>query len=201
VTYFATPDYLCVGSDEDYVRVPLNPVTATKVAMAFNGFLPTRRIVNAIFRSATRKLVSQTMPYGEQMRSTQWLLEHNAKIQKQLEGPPGELVAGHKKDVVLCRALWLDKNGRPWGADHHPCVAIYGWAQTIVNGVWTVWQGLNSSSHDNEYEDYSHGIRVLADAVYINNELYSFGELLVDSAYASFLSDEGTLPAARYPNT
>src|SRR5262249_53237320 len=42
------PDYLAIGSNDDYVRVPMNFYTATAVAREWGFVLPTSRIVDAI---------------------------------------------------------------------------------------------------------------------------------------------------------
>ena len=47
------PDYLAVGSDADFVRVPMTPQTAQRVADAFGCALPTRKIVDEVYRAAT----------------------------------------------------------------------------------------------------------------------------------------------------
>jgi len=131
-TFWATPDYLCIGDDDDYVRFPMNPLTAQKVADAYGGFLPTRRVVNAIFTRSDTKLVAKTLLAGNHMRSTRYVAEHNALIQAQLAGAsPGALVAGHKKDIILCQRLFSDAAGRPWDEGHSPRVAIYGWARRL----------------------------------------------------------------------
>ncbi|WP_289030850.1 hypothetical protein, partial [uncultured Algoriphagus sp.] len=39
VIYQAMPDYLAVGSNEDYCRIPMNPHTAQKLADLFGGSL------------------------------------------------------------------------------------------------------------------------------------------------------------------
>lgn len=190
-TIWVTPDYVCVGSDEDYVRFPLNPLTASRLGDAVSGFLPTRRIVNAIFEQAEVQLLAKPKAAGNQMRSTQYVLEHSQAIQTQLEGArPGALVAGHKKDVVLCRALF--------DGHHDDRVAIYGWAQAIEDKKWKVWQGLNALSHDNKYEDYSHGIRLVASALMVNGDPHNYEEVITDPGLASIISDEGALKAARY---
>jgi len=201
-TYWVTPDYLCIGSDDDYVRVPMTPGTAQRIADAFGAYLPTRRMVNSIFSQADVKLVAKPQGASKSMRSTQVFLNINKQIEEQLSvlsSPLGSLVAGHKKDVVICKGLWLNKEGHKWGPEHIPCVAIYGWAQVIHNGVWVVWQGLNSSSHDTSYEDYSHGVRLVSAVVLVDGVAYDFAEILVTSTWATFLSDEGMLPSARYP--
>lgn len=202
--YWVTPDYLCVGDDDDYVRVPMTPITAQRIADAFGACLPTRRMVNTIFAQADVKLPARPQGASKAMRSTQVFVNINKDIEGQRQlllqsAPLGALVAGHKKDVVLCRGLWKNKEGQDWGPDHIPCVAIYGWAQTINNGVWVVWQGLNSSSHDASYEDYSHGVRLVSTSVLVDGAFYDLAEILVTSSWATFFSDEGVLPSARYP--
>lgn len=190
-TVWVTPDYLCIGTDEDYVRFPLNPLTASRIGDVVGGFLPTRRIVNAIFEQAEIQLLARPKVAGNQMRSTQYVLEHNQAIQAQLEEARlGALVAGHKKDVVLCRAIF--------DGHHDDRVAIYGWAQTIENKKWKVWQGLNALSHDNKYEDYSHGIRLVAANLTVNGDPHNYADVVTDPGLAGVLSDEGALKAARY---
>ncbi|MBD3226047.1 MAG: hypothetical protein GF313_15070 [Caldithrix sp.] len=41
VVYRVLPDYLCIGSDSDYYRVPMGPQTAQIIADTLNGILPT----------------------------------------------------------------------------------------------------------------------------------------------------------------
>ena len=41
-TFFAAPDYLAVGSDEDFFLTPLRPETAQRMADALGCSLPTR---------------------------------------------------------------------------------------------------------------------------------------------------------------
>ena len=202
IVFYVTPDYLCIGHDDDYLRVPLNPLSATRVANALSTVLPTRAMVNTIFEQADIRLLAQPLPYGPNMRMTSWVIDSNSRIQKQLAGiTPGNLVAGHKKDVVLARGLWFDKEGEPWPADHAPTVAIYGWAKTIRDGQWTIWQDLNTSSHDNKYEDYSHGIRLVSGTAIYNDEHVGIDEILADPINCTLLSDEGALPASQYPST
>src|SRR5436309_4946295 len=42
-TFYATPDYLAVGSDTDYFLVPISPRTGQRIADALNCSLPTRK--------------------------------------------------------------------------------------------------------------------------------------------------------------
>ena len=40
-TVFVMPDYLALGSDDDYLRIPMNLETATAIAAQFGFLLPT----------------------------------------------------------------------------------------------------------------------------------------------------------------
>ncbi len=59
IEYTVKSDYLCVGTELDYFRLPLAPLTAQKVADHFNCTLPTKRMVDQIWKSATTKLPPQ----------------------------------------------------------------------------------------------------------------------------------------------
>src|SRR5690349_3288160 len=59
ITLFVAPDYLAVGSDDDWFHVPLQPLTAQRLADRLDCLLPTPRIVDAIHRSARIRLPPQ----------------------------------------------------------------------------------------------------------------------------------------------
>ena len=48
--------------------------------------------------------------------------------------------------------------------------------------------------HGARYADYSHGIRLVSDIVYVNGVRRSMAEVLADPQLAGLLSDEGPLP-------
>src|SRR6185436_14487506 len=39
--YFVSPDYLSIGTDNDWARINITPLAAQKIADSFNCFLPT----------------------------------------------------------------------------------------------------------------------------------------------------------------
>ena len=59
--YYAMPDYLSIGSNDDFARIPLTPNSAQVIADSFHCFLPTRKIVNDIYKQASVKLEPQPM--------------------------------------------------------------------------------------------------------------------------------------------
>src|SRR5262249_49562897 len=94
------PDYLAVGSDTDFVGVPMRPEAAARIADAFGCGLPTRKVVDEVYKAATVKLEPQPMTKDRESVAT--FLKHHEIIEGQREGKKlGELVAGVKKDVVV----------------------------------------------------------------------------------------------------
>ena len=180
-TIFVMPEYLAIGSDSDFLRIPMNFHTATAVADRFGFVLPTRKIVDAIYNQSTFRFNPQPLPAGPQMTSTGYYRAHNTMIDQQSQSrgfPSGALIAGHKKDVVLSNRLRLNPDR----------IAIYGWHR----GTGAPIQPL-STVHGAGYADYSHGIRLIAGMAMIGGRLRSIYDLLQDSMLAGLLSDEGII--------
>lgn len=186
------PDYLAVGSDADFVRVPLTPMAACKVADAFGCLLPTRKIVDEIYRQAGLKLDPQ--PLTEQREAVATFVQHNTIIEQQRRGHAlGELIAGMKKDLVLTPRL-IDSPGR---------VAIYGWHKLDGNPIQPL-----TTVHISTYVDYSHGIRLISRDVVIDGKTMDVAEVLASPELSALLSDEGPMkigkiypPQATVPST
>ena len=56
-----SPDYLAIGTDRDFMLVPMRLRTALTVAMNFGFTLPTRKLVDAIYRQAPVHLQPQPL--------------------------------------------------------------------------------------------------------------------------------------------
>ena len=182
-TVWVMPDYLAIGSDDDYVRLPMNPISAQRIADHFGYSLPTPKIVDAIYEQATIVLKPQPLPPSPAMVSTEYYWRHQLAIEKTLDGRgKGSLVAGHKKDVVISNIL--DRRAKR--------VAIYGWHRLPKLPI----QPLSTAHHD-RYADYSHGIRLVANTAVINGEERPLVEVLKDPAAALALSYEGVLNKIR----
>jgi hypothetical protein len=178
---FVTPDYLAIGSQADFIRVPMDYHTASKVATQFGFILPTRRMVDAIYNQSENHFTPQPLLPGPQMRSTGYYQRHNQKILKQRYSRGitlGELVSGHKKDVVITNRL-RRKPGR---------IAIYGWHRPDGKPIQPL-----STVHGAGYADYSHGIRLVSEKVLVDGKLCSVYDILEDPELASLLSDEGPM--------
>ena len=189
LTYLVMSDYLCLGQDNDYVRMPMNPHTAQSIADQYDCTLPTRKMVNDIWKTSLNKLDPRPWgpPYNSDMEKTHRIGTHSNTIQAQLAGKDATaLTSGHKKDVVLTNRLNPKNPAKR--------VAIYGWIQSTGKPI----QDLNPSSHEDTYADYSHGIRLCSNDVIVNGNPMRMKDVFADSKLAPLVSDEGVLLFTRY---
>jgi len=108
--YWVSPDYVCVGSDSDYFLMPMAPATAQELADLLECTVPTRKMVDDIYRAAAVKLAPAPMPPSPDMTTLPVFRRHNEAVRSQRASflalhPLGALVAGHKKDVVVSRQI------------------------------------------------------------------------------------------------
>ena len=181
ITVCVLPDYLAVGSDTDFLYVPLGLKAALAVAARFGDVLPTPKLVDAIYAASPVKLVPEPLTASDAMRSTAYVLRHTELIdlQRALSRQPlGTLTSGDKKDLVLTDRLW-EAPGR---------VAIYGWQRASGRPIQPL-----STVHGERYADYSHGIRLVSRVVYVNGVARGMDDVLADSNLAPLLSREGRL--------
>jgi hypothetical protein len=68
--YWVLPDYLAVGSDRDFVRVPLNLLTVKKLSKRLDLSLPTTKMVDDIYAKARVKLRPRPLPPRRNVSST-----------------------------------------------------------------------------------------------------------------------------------
>ncbi|MDP2738286.1 MAG: hypothetical protein Q8O82_06155 [Pseudorhodobacter sp.] len=185
ITVCVTPDYLALGDDADFIRVPMGLPEAAKIADKLGFMLPTTRIVDAIYAQAGLRLAPRPMQAGPQMSSTGYFRQHNATIDGQTSSTGfhrGELIAGTKKDLVLSNRL-RSAPGQ---------VAIYGWHQPNGRPIQPL-----STVHQASYSDYSHGVRLVSQTAYLNGKAVALADLLEDPVYAWVISTEGPIPASR----
>ncbi len=181
ITICVTPDYLSVGNDRDFVRVPMGLAGAARVASEMGFLLPTTKMVDAIYRQAKVHVAPSPMTPGSQMSSTAYLVEHDhtvARQRAQISHEPAALTAGQKKDIVLTNRL-LSKPGR---------VAIYGWHR--INGKPI--QPL-STVHGASYADYSHGVRLVSRTAFVNGKQVSLSDIMQDRDLSRIVSGEGPI--------
>ena len=182
LTFEVMPDYLAIGSDEDFVRMPMNPYTAQAFCDAFGFVLPTRRMVNDIWTAATVRV--EPRPLTQEREAPATFLQHHGIIEEQLAGRGRRhLVAGIKKDVVVTTTLQERPNR----------VAIFGWHYLTGQPIQPLYSG-----HVDWYVDYSHGIRPVRRMMRVDGVAMPFEKIVGDSTLASLVSDEGPIPVPRY---
>lgn len=138
--YAIAPRTIAAGSRAEAVRT----------TRAMGCVLPTRAMVDAIWKAADCKIDPWTMARTERgaaMRSAETYASQEAKIQKALAA--WELLAGRRPILIdgLHKTVVQTTRGR---------VDVYGWHQ--LNGK-PIQEG--STSHNDAYGDYSEGIRLI----------------------------------------
>ena len=181
VIYEVMPDYLCIGSNDDFCRVPMGPVIAQKIANLFGAAMPTAKLVDDIYSKAGLKLapIPLAIPDADKVTPATFL-QHSNSIEVQRIGsglPLGTLVGGTKKDVVISNKI-VD----PARPGH---VVIYGWHE--LNGVPI--QPL-TNIHSASYVDYSHGIRLMNVELLVDSVTMNVKQMLTHSVWYKVLSNE-----------
>ena len=184
-TFYVTPDYLAVGTNADFFRTPMGPLTAQSIVDQMGCLLPTRKMVDAIWAASTVKLNPQPInPSTANIMSLHAFWEHHNMVESQRRGNPlGPMVAGIKKDVVITPRL-ITNPGR---------VAIYGWHYTTGSPIQPLYLG-----HIISYADYSHGIRPVQAWMHLDGVEVWVSDVLADPDLHVLLSDEGPLTRPRY---
>lgn len=179
VIYEVMPDYLAVGSNDDFCRIPMNPHTAQRIANLFGASLISAKISDHIYENAEVKLDPFFYkPVGRENESIEKFILHNEQIEKQIaeeNEKNGQLIAGIKKDVILSYHL----------KDLPEKVVIYGWHKLDGKPIQPVYNG-----HVDWYVDYSHGIRLMNNKVILDGEVVSVAQILSDPILFKLLSNE-----------
>ena len=180
--YYVLPDYLSIGSDKDFARIPLTPMTAQLIADSLHCFLPTRKMVDDIYKAAKVKL--EPVPMYAFRDSSVTMYQHNLIIEGHRKLKKG-LIAGIKKDVVISGKILRDPKPNR--------VAIYGWHKKDGIPIQPLYTG-----HVNWYVDYSHGIRLVYRTIYVNKKPMDYIDVLKDKTLRSLLCDEENCDFYKY---
>jgi hypothetical protein len=182
--FFVAPDYLSIGTEDDWARVCITPMAAQKIADSLSCFLPTRKMVDDIYKTAEIK--PEPIPIFAFRDSTPTMWHHHLIIEGQRQGRKG-LIAGIKKDVVISGKISRDaKQNR---------VAIYGWHKPDGKPIQSLYTG-----HVNWYVDYSHGIRLVYRKILVSKKWMDYAEVLKDPVLQKLLCDEAHCDFYRYPD-
>ena len=196
-TFFAVGDYLAIGEPGDYLRIPLTPRSAQRVADLFSVGLPTRKMVDAIWAAAPTKveLGGEVPNKGADLNQ---YLAHSRKMDDAIVRAGGmqagsllaggsplsggvRPVAGGMKDIVIAPNVPAGK------------VLIYGWHHLDGNHTQPF-----SDIHSDQYVDYSHGVRLISPNMVVDGRDVTVAEILADPVLSKLLSDQGPVLRPRY---
>ncbi len=179
IEYEVMPDYIAVGSDTDFCRIPMTPGTAQRIADLYGGSLMTAKLSDNIWANAVVRLAPYNfVPVGNANELPEKFAAHNKQIERQLAeagGVHGQLVAGIKKDVIISSRI----------AEQPDRVVIYGWHRPDGSPVQPVYSG-----HVWWYVDYSHGIRLMNAQVLVDGRPVMMHYLLNDPLMFRIVTDE-----------
>jgi hypothetical protein len=181
-TFYVAPDYLSIGTDNDWARINITPYAAQRIADSFQCFLPTRKMVDDIYHAAKVKLEPVPMYAFRDSTPTMW--HHHLIIEGQRKGRKG-LIAGIQKDVVISGRISRDP--RP------ERVAIYGWHKPDGQPIQPLYTG-----HIFWWVDYSQGIRLVYRKIKVNGKWMDYTDVLKDPVLKNLLCDEENCDFYRY---
>lgn len=189
--FWVLPDYLAIGSDQDFFRIPMSAITAQQFADSIQGILPTRKMVDMIFQQSTVRLAPITYyPVGNENEQVEKFYAHQRAIQTQLkktDWKPGQLLSGIKKDLVTSRKI--QDSAR---IGH---IVLYGWHHPDGSPIQPL-----TNIHHGGYVDYSHGARIVANQMLLDGDTTTVEALLKDPILHSLLNnEEGPFQKVRYP--
>jgi hypothetical protein len=215
------PDYLSIGSDQDWAYIPMSAPTAQRVADGLRCILPTAKLCHDIYLAAsyklprierdywlekTRRRERKSAPKDCSQVSTCAYEEHSNAIKKQMSDlgvRPGSFVAGHKKDVIITRGYPADKIAFQGfytnkGIPAEPCNERRHRAadpQCRRPGVPTV-------THERWFSDYAQGVRLARARMKVDGEAdpWNVADVLAHDRYHKLLSPAGAIVPPRVPD-
>ncbi|HET9651199.1 MAG TPA: hypothetical protein VFP36_03365, partial [Usitatibacter sp.] len=208
--YYVTPDVISIGTESDAVRIPMDPVTAQRVADLFDCLLPTARMVEQIYQAAPTKLAFIYGGYAGTNRASLQdasasYLDHSRQIDAQLRRPPTILTAGHKKELVISNGYIRPRLNKATGqTSPAPMLAFYGAytaagvpIQAPKNGT-QVMRGYPSFAHEPSFVDYSHGVRLVWPTMKVDGAERRVADVLRDASLGLIIAAEAPINEPRY---
>ncbi len=182
VEMWVLPDYLAVGNDQDFVRMPMGPLAAQRVADSLYCSLPTTFLSDRIDEVSEGRIeIFPFRPVGDRNMKPLCFEDSNNAINALMRSKGlefGQFVSGLKKDVVLTTRL----ENEP---DYYRHVAIYGWFHPDGHPQQPLF-----IRHGNFYSDYSHGIRLIYRTIKIDGKEYDLRAVLEDPVLFRLVSKE-----------
>ncbi len=170
-TFFVTPDVLSIGTDADYLRIPMQARTAQRVANHFGMILPTKQMVEAMINAPNftkENHVSYRPIFGRGRDDLYAYIRTNKQLQEVRNShfAPGRGYIGGKKDIVMGTDMSRARPNSPGDSCTSRTtlrIFIYGG----VNQAGGVVQAY-SDVHDLTYVDYSHGVHLVANEMIVD---------------------------------
>ena len=187
-TYYVTPDYVAIGTDTNYFLEPMTPLLGQRICDALGCTMPTRKMVNQIWTNAAVKMDPQPIPPSGAMITVPVFADHNTMVRTQRNTftnafPLGALVSGDKKDVIISSKIYTNFANGPTITK---VVVIYGWHYPSGDPIQPLYNG-----HEETYADYSHGIRLVQNAMTVDGSANTVTNVVTQASLAGLLSDEG----------
>ena len=170
-TFYVSPDYFSIGTDQDWARVAPTAKAAKQVLEKLHCVAPTPKLVDQIDAQARVRL--EPVPLYAYRDSTPTMWHHHLIIEGQRKGKPG-LISGIKKDIVFMKA--------PGDSVRTDRIGIYGWHKPDHRPIQPFYQG-----HVWWYADYSHGLRLVSRRVKLGKRFVDIHEMLDDPVLRQFL--------------
>ena len=182
VEMWVLPDYVAIGTNDDFVRMPMGPLAAQRIADALDCTLPTPFLVDRIAEASEGHVdIFPFRPLGNRNSQPIVFQDSNNAINAQFKAYGyefGQFISGLKKDIVLTyKIMTLTEDERN--------VAIYGWHHPDGRAQQPLFV-----RHGNFYVDYSHGVRLIYNKVKIDGVEYNIREILQSPELYRLLSDE-----------
>ncbi|MBQ0024647.1 MAG: hypothetical protein KBT00_02845 [Bacteroidales bacterium] len=182
VAFWTLPDYLAVGTSDDFVRMPMGIISSKKVASAMNCTLPTTFLVDRINDVAEGALdIFPFRPLRGRNSLPIVFQDHNNAIKALYKAKGyhfGQFISGLKKDLV--QTDFIDSNPQ---YEHN--IAIYGWHHPDGHAQQPLFL-----RHADFYSDYSHGTRLIWHEITIDGEPYELDAVMRDPSLFRLVSDE-----------
>jgi lysophospholipase L1-like esterase len=206
VKMFVMPDYLAVGANDDFVRMPMSPETAQLLAEKFNCVMPTKKIVDQIHVNA--KQVPMKL-YNDIVQRLGVPQEEAYPMQR--DPKTGQMVPGQNGNLMMSNSFYQTQdeltNEALAKAGHKLGDIVSGIKKELVitesqlnSGRLCFYGGLNPSGsfyqtggvgpHEQTYADYSHGSRLISRYVEVDGKKMDMASLMADPNLYKLVSDE-----------
>jgi hypothetical protein len=186
-TLFVMRDALAVGTDDDFVRVPVRCDTAQAIADHLGALLPTPHVADMIYDAADVKLApmpQNTWVKDNTMGQTSRVLEYHALVQRGLDAAgaqAGHLLANMGKHWVITNRLW--EPGRKGFA------ANYGWHRGPTSAD-ALWQPVEVGHGFAIWVDYSQLLQLVGPVMIVDGETMSTVDVMQSPDLYGLVSSE-----------